>query len=159
MAALLDVFWFLPWLRSMLEYILLMPYRILCFFTGGGYYEEVWKKVFEILLREYTEKEREALKVSHLVIIWQGYSYEWNKGNSLCWTTYPVYSCFFLSFSLQVLSLAEEATVQEITQSYREQAKMWHPDHNPSKDAEAKFMRIHEAYEVLLRRYRPNRFK
>ncbi|XP_075882376.1 dnaJ homolog subfamily C member 22 [Nelusetta ayraudi] len=120
MAALLDVFWFLPWLRSMLEYILLMPYRILCFFTGGSYYEEVWKKVLEILLREYTEREREALKV---------------------------------------LSLAEEATVQEISQSYRELAKMWHPDHNPSKDAEAKFLRIHEAYEVLLRRHKPNRFK
>lgn len=69
MAALLDAFWFLPWLRSMLEYILLMPYRILCFFTGGSYYEEVWKKVLEILLREYTEREREALKVSHLVKI------------------------------------------------------------------------------------------
>lgn len=67
MAALLDVFWFLPWLRGILEYILLMPYRLLCFFTGGGYYEEVWKKVLEILLREYSEREREALKVSHLV--------------------------------------------------------------------------------------------
>lgn len=67
MAALLDMFWFLPWLRSMLEYILLMPYRLLCFFTGGGYYEEVWKKVLEILLKEYSEREREALKVSHLV--------------------------------------------------------------------------------------------
>lgn len=66
---------------------------------------------------------------------------------------------FCLCFSLQVLSLAEEAGVQEITQSYRELVKLWHPDHNPSKDAEAKFMKIHEAYEVLLRRYRPNRFK
>lgn len=63
-AALLDMFWFVPWLRNVLEYILLMPYRILCALTGGGYYEETWRKVLEILLREYTEREKEALKVS-----------------------------------------------------------------------------------------------
>lgn len=68
-AALLDIFWFLPWLRSVVEYILLMPYRILCVFTGGGYYEEAWRKVLEILLREYTEKEKEALQVSNLITL------------------------------------------------------------------------------------------
>lgn len=68
-AALLDMFWFLPWLRSVLEYILLMPYRILCFLTGGGYYEEAWRKVLEILLKEYTEREKEALQVSNLIIL------------------------------------------------------------------------------------------
>ncbi|XP_035512859.1 dnaJ homolog subfamily C member 22 [Morone saxatilis] len=119
-AALLDIFWFLPWLRSVLEYILLMPYRVLCFLTGGGYYEEAWKKVLEILLKEYTEKEKEAL---------------------------------------QVLSLEVEASLEEITRSYRELAKTWHPDHNPSKEAEATFLKIQEAYEVLLRRHRPHRFK
>ncbi|KAE8293461.1 DnaJ-like protein subfamily C member 22 [Larimichthys crocea] len=120
LAALLDIFWFLPWLRSVLEYILLMPYRILCFFTGGSYYEEAWKKVLEILLREYTEREKEAL---------------------------------------QVLSLEVEASLEDITRSYRELAKTWHPDHNPSKNAEEMFMKIQEAYEVLLRRHRPHRFK
>ncbi|KAM9350564.1 dnaJ homolog subfamily C member 22 [Symphorus nematophorus] len=119
-AALLDIFWFLPWLRGVLEYILLMPYRILCFFTGGGYYEDAWRKVLEILLREYTEREKQAL---------------------------------------QVLSLNAEASLEEITHSYRELVKTWHPDHNPSKDAEAMFMKIHEAYEVLLRRHRPHRLK
>ncbi|XP_041656016.1 dnaJ homolog subfamily C member 22 [Cheilinus undulatus] len=119
-AALLDIFWFLPWLRNALEYILLMPYRILCVITGGGYYEEAWRKVLEILLREYTESEKEAL---------------------------------------QVLSLEVEASLEEITRSYRELAKKWHPDHNPSKDAEAMFVRIHEAYEILLRHHRPRRFK
>lgn len=119
-AALLDIFWFLPWLRNALEYILLMPYRILCVITGGGYYEEAWQKVLEILLREYTESEKEAL---------------------------------------QVLSLEVEASLEEITRSYRELAKKWHPDHNPSKDAEATFVRIHEAYEILLRHHRPRRFK
>ncbi|XP_042348427.1 dnaJ homolog subfamily C member 22 [Plectropomus leopardus] len=119
-AALLDMFWFLPWLRNVLEYILLMPYRLLCVITGGGAYEEAWKKVLEILLKEYTEKEKEAL---------------------------------------QVLSLEAEASLEEITHSYRELAKTWHPDHNPSKDAEATFLKIKEAYEVLLRRHRPHRFK
>ncbi|XP_008279459.1 dnaJ homolog subfamily C member 22 [Stegastes partitus] len=119
-AALLDIFWFLPWLRSVLEYILLMPYRILCVLTGGGYYEEAWKKVLEVLLKEYTEREKEAL---------------------------------------QVLSLKSEASLEEITRSYRELAKTWHPDQNPSKDAEAMFVKIHEAYEILQRWHRPNRFK
>lgn len=120
LAALLDLFWFLPWLRSALEFILLMPYRVLCLFTGGGYYEEAWKKVLEILLREYTEREKEAL---------------------------------------QVLSLEVEASIEEITHTYRELAKKWHPDHNPSKDAEAMFIRINEAYEILLQHHRPRRFK
>lgn len=66
-AALLDIFWFLPWLRSVLEYLLLMPYRILCVLTGGGYYEEAWRKVLEILLKEYTEREKEALQVMYVV--------------------------------------------------------------------------------------------
>lgn len=60
-------------------------------------------------------------------------------------------------FILQVLSLKAEASLEEITRSYRELAKTWHPDHNPSKDAEAMFVKIHEAYEVLLQRHRPLR--
>ena len=44
-----------------------MPYRVFCFFTGGGYYEEAWRKVLEILLREYTEEEKNALEVSRLI--------------------------------------------------------------------------------------------
>nr|XP_057940600.1 dnaJ homolog subfamily C member 22-like [Doryrhamphus excisus] len=118
-AALLDIFWFLPWLRNVLEYIFLMPYRILCVFTGGGYYEETWKKMLEILLKDYTEKEKEAL---------------------------------------ELLSLGSEASLEEITRGYRELAKAWHPDHNPSKDAEATFVKIQQAYDVLLRRHRPRRF-
>ncbi|XP_076022685.1 dnaJ homolog subfamily C member 22 [Genypterus blacodes] len=119
-AALLDFFWFLPWLRGLLEYILLMPYRILCALMGGGYYEEAWRRMLEILLKEYTEREVEAL---------------------------------------HVLSLGEEASLQEIARSYRELAKKWHPDHNPSKEAETMFIKIHEAYDLLLRRHKPNRFK
>lgn len=119
-AALLDIFWFLPWLRSVLEYMLLMPYRILCIFIGGGYYENAWRELLKILLKEFSEKEREAL---------------------------------------QVLSLEAEASLEEISHRYRELAKKWHPDHNPSKGAEGMFMRVQEAYEVLYRHHRPNRFK
>ncbi|CAK6951450.1 dnaJ homolog subfamily C member 22 [Scomber scombrus] len=86
----------------------------------GGYYEEAWRKMLEILLKEYTVREKEAL---------------------------------------QILSLKEEATLEEITRSYRELVKTWHPDHNPSKDAEAMFVKIHEAYEVLFQRHRPLRYK
>uniref|UniRef100_A0A8C6T1C1 DnaJ homolog subfamily C member 22 n=1 Tax=Neogobius melanostomus TaxID=47308 RepID=A0A8C6T1C1_9GOBI len=120
LSALLEMFWFIPWLRNVLEYILLLPYRILCTLTGGGYYDETWRKVLEILLREYTEKERDALKI---------------------------------------LLLEEEATLDDITQRYRELAKTWHPDHNPSKEAEPMFVKIHDAYQLLLRHHRPNRFK
>uniref|UniRef100_A0A3B5LE04 DnaJ homolog subfamily C member 22 n=1 Tax=Xiphophorus couchianus TaxID=32473 RepID=A0A3B5LE04_9TELE len=105
-AALLDIFWFLPWLRSVLEYFLLIPYRILCALTGGGYHEEAWRKVLEVLLKEYTHREKEALKV---------------------------------------LSLETEASLEEITRSYRELAKTWHPDHNPNNDAEKMFMKVQEA--------------
>ncbi|XP_051914133.1 dnaJ homolog subfamily C member 22 isoform X2 [Hippocampus zosterae] len=85
----------------------------------GGYYEEAWTKMLEILLKDYNEQEKEALKV---------------------------------------LSLGGQASLEEITRGYRELAKTWHPDHNPSKDSEAMFVKIHEAYEVLLRRHRPRRF-
>ncbi|RVE70532.1 hypothetical protein OJAV_G00065480 [Oryzias javanicus] len=119
-AALLDIFWFLPWLRGVLEYILLIPYRILCALTGGGYQEEAWRKILEILLKEYTEKERQAL---------------------------------------QVFSLQSDASLEEITRSYREMAKTWHPDHNPSKEAEEMFLKVQEAYEVLQRWHRPQRFQ
>uniref|UniRef100_A0A3B3CEY0 DnaJ homolog subfamily C member 22 n=1 Tax=Oryzias melastigma TaxID=30732 RepID=A0A3B3CEY0_ORYME len=114
-AALLDIFWFLPWLRGVLEYILLIPYRILCALTGGGYQEEAWRKILEILLKEYTEKEKQALQ--------------------------------------------SDASLEEITRSYREMAKTWHPDHNPSKEAEEMFLKVQEAYEVLLHWHRPQRSK
>lgn len=116
LAALLDVFWFFPWLRGVLEYILLIPYRILCFFTGGGYTDEAWKKVLEILLRQYSQTEKDAL---------------------------------------QVLALTQEASPEDVTRSYRALVKVWHPDHNPSRKAEAQemFMKIQKAYELLLKRH------
>lgn len=66
-----------------------------------------------------------------------------------------VFECFIL----QVLSLETEASLEEITRSYRELAKTWHPDHNPNNDAEKMFMKVQEAYEVLMRWHKPQRFK
>lgn len=74
-AALLDFFWFIPWLKGLLEYFLLLPYRLLCVLTGGGFYEESWRKVLEIILNEYSKKEMDALKVSSV-----GYSFELSAG-------------------------------------------------------------------------------
>ncbi|KAG7247990.1 hypothetical protein CRUP_002783 [Coryphaenoides rupestris] len=105
LAELLDFFWFFPWLRSAVEYLLLLPYRLLCAVMGGGYTEEAWRKV------------------------------------------------------LEVLSLEADASLEEITHTYRELAKACHPDHNPGQEAEAKFIKINDAYEVLLRHHKPNRFK
>ncbi|XP_062871676.1 dnaJ homolog subfamily C member 22 [Trichomycterus rosablanca] len=121
-AAVLDMFWFFPWLRGVMEFCLLLPYRILCALTGGSYYEESWRKVLEILLNEYSKKEIEALKV---------------------------------------LSVSEDATIEEITHSYRELAKLWHPDRNPQQQEEAQqmFLKIQEAYETLLHRHKPQKRK
>ncbi|XP_036389819.1 dnaJ homolog subfamily C member 22 [Megalops cyprinoides] len=115
-AALLDALWFLPWLRDVLEFFLLLPYRILCAVTGGGGAEDSWRKVLEILLREHSQREKEALKV---------------------------------------LSVSEDASIEDITRSYRELVKVWHPDHNPNRMLEAQqmFIKIQEAYETLLRRH------
>ncbi|KAL2104079.1 hypothetical protein ACEWY4_000947 [Coilia grayii] len=66
-ASILEMFWFLPWLKRLFEFFLLLPYRLFCVVTGGiGYSEEAWRKVLEILLNEYTERERLALKVLSL---------------------------------------------------------------------------------------------
>ncbi|KAJ8397059.1 hypothetical protein AAFF_G00011130 [Aldrovandia affinis] len=115
----LDALWFFPWLRGLLEYLLLLPYRVLCTVTGGGGggAEEAWRKVLEILLRDYSQREKEAL---------------------------------------ELLSVSEKASLEEITHSYRNLVKVWHPDHNPNRVQEAQqmFIQIQEAYETLLHRYK-----
>lgn len=59
----------------------------------------------------------------------------------------------------QILSLSEEASLEEVTRSYRELAKLWHPDHNPKQQAEAQkmFIQIQDAYEILLNRHKTKR--
>lgn len=56
---------------------------------------------------------------------------------------------------LQVLLVSEEASLEEITHSYRELVKVWHPDRNRNQAQEAQqmFIQIQEAYETLLRHY------
>lgn len=49
----------------------------------------------------------------------------------------------------EILGVKREATEQEIKSAYRKLARKYHPDVNKTKEAEAKFKDINEAYEVL----------
>ena len=48
-----------------------------------------------------------------------------------------------------VLGVKKDSSESEIKKAYRKLALQWHPDRNKSKEAEAKFKEINEAYEVL----------
>ena len=49
----------------------------------------------------------------------------------------------------EILGVKRDATVSEIKSAYRKLARKYHPDVNKTKEAEAKFKDINEAYEVL----------
>lgn len=49
----------------------------------------------------------------------------------------------------EVLGVSRSATEDEIRKAYRKLAFQYHPDRNPSVDADTKFKEINEAYEVL----------
>jgi molecular chaperone DnaJ len=49
----------------------------------------------------------------------------------------------------QVLEVSRSASGDEIRRSYRRLARQFHPDLNPSEEAEERFKEINEAYEVL----------
>ena len=49
----------------------------------------------------------------------------------------------------QIMGIGRSATEVEIKRSYRKLAILYHPDKNPSKEAENFFKEINEAYEVL----------
>lgn len=49
----------------------------------------------------------------------------------------------------KILGLRPDATQNEIKKKYRQLSKKYHPDKNPSKDAEEKYKDINEAYDIL----------
>ncbi|MGC9003921.1 MAG: molecular chaperone DnaJ [bacterium] len=49
----------------------------------------------------------------------------------------------------QILGVPRDASDEEIKRAYRRLARQYHPDVNPSKEAEEKFKEINEAYQVL----------
>jgi len=49
----------------------------------------------------------------------------------------------------KILNVNEDATQQDIKQSYLKLAKLYHPDKNNSSDAHEKFIEMHSAYEIL----------
>lgn len=50
----------------------------------------------------------------------------------------------------KILDLAEDSSVEEIKKAYRKKARLYHPDINPSPDAEELFIGITIAYEFLI---------
>ncbi|BBA70839.1 DnaJ C-terminal domain-containing protein [Geobacter sulfurreducens] len=48
-----------------------------------------------------------------------------------------------------ILGVSKNATQEEVQRAYRKLARKYHPDINKAGDAEEKFKRINEAYEVL----------
>lgn len=55
----------------------------------------------------------------------------------------------------KLLGLSEQATKHEIRKRYRELAMRYHPDRNPDPNAEQLFIKLTEAYDILLGRIEP----
>ena len=58
----------------------------------------------------------------------------------------------------EILGVKRDATEAEIKSSYRKLARKFHPDVNKTKEAEAKFKDINEAYEVLSDKQKRQRY-
>ena len=50
----------------------------------------------------------------------------------------------------QILGLPANSSVEQIKKAYRQKARIYHPDINPSPDAKDKFITVTEAYEFLI---------
>lgn len=50
----------------------------------------------------------------------------------------------------EILGLQSDSTIDEIKKAYRKNARLYHPDINPSPDAKDHFISITEAYEFLI---------
>ena len=48
------------------------------------------------------------------------------------------------------LGVSRTATSNDIRTAYKRLALLWHPDRNKAKDAEEKFKKIKQAYDVLI---------
>ena len=57
-----------------------------------------------------------------------------------------------------ILGVPRNATPEQIKKAFRRLAFQYHPDHNNSGDAEAKFKEINEAYEVLSNEVKRNSY-
>ena len=55
-----------------------------------------------------------------------------------------------LSEYYQILGLPHNSSVNDIKKAYRNKARLYHPDINPSPDARDKFILVTEAYEFLI---------
>lgn len=51
----------------------------------------------------------------------------------------------------EILGVTEQATPEEIKKAFRKLALQYHPDKNPSKEANKKFLQVCEAYEAVLK--------
>ena len=49
----------------------------------------------------------------------------------------------------EILGVSKSATDDELKKAYRRLAKQYHPDANKEQGAEARFIEVNEAYEVL----------
>ncbi|HPO65242.1 MAG: DnaJ domain-containing protein [Bacteroidales bacterium] len=50
-----------------------------------------------------------------------------------------------------ILGVSRDATIDEVKRSYRRLARKYHPDVNPSPDAQERFIAVTEAYEFIIR--------